>query len=291
MKILLLGANGQVGWELRKTLAPFGTLTTSARSGNCDRPLDVADLSALTALLEDTRPDVIVNAAAYTAVDQAESEPELARRINAEVPERIGRWAAAQGALVAHYSTDYVFDGTKSTPYVETDTPNPLGVYGRSKLAGDEALLDSGCDALILRVSWVYGTRGRNFLRTMQRLMAERDELGIVDDQVGAPTWCRRIAEATSEALRTMLAADSDRSGLSGVYHFAPAGETSWFGFATAIREAGGFRCKLTPITTPDYPTPAARPADSRLDTAKLRRAFGIEPGSWETDLDTCVRS
>ena len=289
MKILLLGANGQVGWELRQTLSPLGSVTTSARTGDCDRPLDISDPSGLTELLDAHRPDIIVNAAAYTAVDKAESEPELAMRLNAEVPEWIGRWAADHRALVVHYSTDYVYDGTKPEPYVETDTPNPLGVYGRSKLAGDEALLNSGCDALILRVSWVYGTRGNNFLRTMQRLMAEREELRIVDDQVGAPTWCRRIAEATAEAARTMRGRDNNRSKLSGIYHFAPSGETSWFGFAAAIRAAGGYQCNLTPITTAEYPTPAARPANSRLDTGKLRKAFGIAPDAWDADLAACL--
>lgn len=290
MKILLLGANGQVGWELRQTLSPLGSITTSARTGACDRPLDISNLSGVSELLDAIRPDLIVNAAAYTAVDKAESEPELAMRLNAEVPERVGRWAADHGALVAHYSTDYVFDGTKNGAYVETDAPNPLGAYGRSKLAGDEALLNSGCDTLILRVSWVYGTRGRNFLRTMERLMAERDELRIVDDQIGAPTWCRRIAEATVDAVQRMLEADRDRGKLSGIYHFAPSGETSWFGFAAAIRDSGGFHCELTPITTAEYPTPAARPTNSRLDTEKLQRAFGIEPSSWEADLAACLQ-
>jgi dTDP-4-dehydrorhamnose reductase len=289
MKILLLGAGGQVGWELRETLRPLGEVTTTERNGPCDVALDLTDLDALSALLDRVQPALIVNAAAYTAVDQAESEPELANQINAEVPALLGRWAAEHGALVTHYSTDYVFDGTKDGAYVETDTPNPLGVYGRTKLAGDEALISSGCDHLILRVSWVYGERGRNFLLTMQRLMAERDALNIVDDQIGAPTWCRRIAETTGSALGRLLGSEAARRTLGGLYHLAPAGETSWFGFASAIRDAGGFDCKLTPITTAEYPTPAARPANSRLDTGRLQQAFRTIPSTWNDDFADCL--
>jgi dTDP-4-dehydrorhamnose reductase len=287
MKILLLGAGGQVGWELRDTLGPLGELTTSEHRGPCDEPLDLTDLDALSALLDRVRPVLIVNAAAYTAVDQAETEPELARQVNAAAPAHLGRWAAHNGARVVHYSTDYVYDGRKSGPYNETDAPNPLGVYGRTKLAGDEALLASGCDPLILRVSWVYGRRGRNFLLTMQRLMSERDELRVVDDQVGAPTWCRRIAEITAEVLE---AGGSDGTK-AGVYHLAPSGETSWYGFASAIREHGGFDCRLTPIPSTDYPTPAARPANSHLDTTKLRETFGIAVDDWTADLAACLAS
>jgi dTDP-4-dehydrorhamnose reductase len=285
MTVLVLGAGGQVGWELRDTLRPLGEIVTSERSGPCDHLLDLTDLEGLTALLDRIGPQLIVNAAAYTAVDQAESEPELAEAINADVPARIGRWAADHGARVVHYSTDYVYDGRKPEPYVETDTPNPLGVYGRTKLAGDEALLASGCDPLILRVSWVYGQRGRNFLLTMQRLMAERDALRIVDDQIGAPTWCRRIAGTTAQILQRA----DEQIPTAGLYHLAPAGETSWFGFASAIREHGGLDCTLTPIPTSEYPTPAARPANSRLDTAKLRQTFGITPNDWQSDLAACL--
>ena len=231
------------------------------------------------------QPSLIVNAAAYTAVDQAESEPGLAHQINADVPALLGRWAVGHGALIAHYSTDYVFDGSKDGAYAETDAPNPLGVYGLTKLAGDEALIASGCDHLILRVSWVYGTRGRNFLLTMQRLMAERDALNVVDDQIGAPTWCRRIAETTGSALGKLLGSEEAHRTLGGLYHLAPAGETSWFGFASAIRDAGGFDCELTPITTAEYPTPAARPANSRMDTTKLQSTLGIMSNYWDTDL------
>jgi dTDP-4-dehydrorhamnose reductase len=289
MNILLLGANGQVGWELRQTLSALGSVTTAARSTDCDHVLDVTDSDAVNRLLDAVQADLIVNAAAYTAVDQAESEPELAAAVNADLPKRLGRWAAAHDALVAHYSTDYVFDGSKDGPYGENDTPNPLSVYGRTKLAGDEALIDSGCDHLILRVSWVYGARGKNFLLTMQRLMAERDLLRIVDDQFGAPTWCRRIAEATTTATKAMLESSQAKSDLSGLYHFAPAGVTTWYGFATAIRDASGLDCELEAITTAEYPLPAHRPANSQLDTGKFSRTFGSEPSSWEADLTACL--
>ena len=289
MNILLLGANGQVGWELRQTLSALGSVTTAARSTDCDHVLDVTDSDAVNRLLDAVQADLIVNAAAYTAVDQAESEPELAAAVNADLPKRLGRWAAAHDAPVAHYSTDYVFDGSKDGPFGENDTPNPLSVYGRTKLAGDEALIDSGCDHLILRVSWVYGARGKNFLLTMQRLMAERDLLRIVDDQFGAPTWCRRIAEATTTATKAMLESSQAKSDLSGLYHFAPAGVTTWYGFATAIRNACELNCELEAITTADYPTPAHRPANSRLDTGKFSRTFGSETKSWEADLAACL--
>lgn len=290
MNILLLGANGQVGWELRRTLGPLGTITTCARSTNVDEPLDISDLPATASLLDRIKPDVIVNAAAYTAVDQAESEPETAALINAELPTLLGRWAADHGALVGHYSTDYVFDGSKDTPYTEHDTPNPLGIYGRTKLAGDDALIDSGCDALILRVSWVYGNRGKNFMRTMQKFMAERDELRIVDDQFGAPTWCRRIAEATSLAVAQILASPENRLAKTGLYHFAPSGETSWFGFASAIATAGNYQCRLTPISTEEWPTPVQRPASSRFSTEKYFQTFALEPSTWHDDLAACMQ-
>ena len=289
MKILLLGATGQVGWELVRTLSLLGELVTTARSAGADRLLDTSDLKALKALLDSEAPDVIVNATAYTAVDKAEGEPELAMRLNGEVPGILGAWAADHGALVMHYSTDYVFDGTKDGPYVETDTPNPASVYGRTKLAGDEALLASGCATIILRVSWVYGMRGRNFLLTMKRLMAERDELSIVNDQIGAPTWCRSIAQATSLVLARTPEDAEGRRRLSGVYHFAPSGSTSWYGFATAIRDALGLECRLKPIPTSGYPTPAVRPGNSRLATGTLVQAFGLQPNAWEMDLGLCL--
>lgn len=287
MRILLLGNNGQVGWELRSTLAPLAELITTSRGGDSDHHLDTSDLSALQHTLDKVRADVIVNATAYTAVDRAESEPDLAMRLNAEVPEALGRWAAQHGALVVHYSTDYVFDGSSTRPYRETDTPNPLSVYGRTKLAGDQALLASGCRALILRVSWVYGLRGHNFLLTMQRLMRERDSLNIVDDQIGAPTWCRSIARNTASATARL---QDDRSLPGGIYNMAPHGATSWFGFAEAIRDELGLACELSPITTDQYPTPAVRPKNSRLDSSRLRDTFGLALADWREDLHACLR-
>jgi dTDP-4-dehydrorhamnose reductase len=289
MRILLLGATGQVGWELARTLSVLGELRTTGRDGRGDLQLDTGDLQQLQSTLDSVAPDVIVNAAAYTAVDKAEDEPERAMLLNAEVPDLIGAWAAEHGALVIHYSTDYVFDGSKDSPYVEADATNPVSVYGRSKLAGDQALLASGCAALILRVSWVYGMRGSNFLLTMRRLMQERSALNIVDDQVGAPTWCRTIAQVTATALARLPDEDDTRHALSGVYHLSPGGSTSWFGFATAIRDALGLQCDLHPIPSSEYPTLASRPMNSRMDAGKLQKAFGLQLPGWERDLALCL--
>lgn len=289
MRILLLGVTGQVGWELARTLSVMGELRTTGRGGSGDLQLDTGDLKQLQATLDSVAPDAIVNATAYTAVDKAEDEPEHAMLLNAGVPDLIGAWAAKHGALVIHYSTDYVFDGSKDTRYVETDATNPVSVYGRSKLAGDQALLASGCAALILRVSWVYGMRGSNFLLTMRRLMQERSALNIVDDQFGAPTWCRTIAQATSTVLARIPDEDDTRQAISGVYHLSPAGSTSWYGFATAIRDALGMQCSLTPIPGSEYPTPARRPVNSRMDSTKLENAFGLMLSGWEQDLALCL--
>jgi dTDP-4-dehydrorhamnose reductase len=289
MRILLLGVTGQVGWELARTLSVMGELITTGRGGSGDLQLDASDLRQLQATLDSTAPDVVVNATAYTAVDRAEDEPERAMLLNAEVPGLIGAWAAMHGALVIHYSTDYVFDGSKDTPYVETDATNPVSVYGRSKLAGDQALLASGCAALILRVSWVYGMRGSNFLLTMRRLMHERSALNIVDDQVGAPTWCRTIAQVTATALARMPDAEGARQALCGVYHLSPGGSTRRFGFATAIQDALGLQCDLHPIPSSEYPTPAGRPMNSRMDAGKLEKTFGLELPGWERDLALCL--
>jgi dTDP-4-dehydrorhamnose reductase len=289
MRILLLGVTGQVGWELARTLSVMGELITTGRGGRGDVQLDTGDLRRLQATLDSTAPDVVVNATAYTAVDKAEDEPAQAMLLNAEVPGLIGAWAARHGALVIHYSTDYVFDGSKDTPYVETDATNPVSVYGRSKLAGDQALLASGCAALILRASWVYGMRGSNFLLTMRRLMQGRSALNIVDDQVGAPTWCRTIAQVTATALARMPDTNDARQALCGVYHLSPKGSTSWFGFATAIQDALGLPCDLHPIPSSEYPTPVSRPMNSRMDAAKLQKAFGLELPAWERDLALCL--
>jgi dTDP-4-dehydrorhamnose reductase len=282
-KILLIGKNGQVGWELRRTLAPVGRVLA------VDYPeIDLTDAAAARRLVRDNKPNVVVNAAAYTAVDKAESEIKTAQLINGVAPGVLAEAAKQVGALLIHYSTDYVFDGTKTTPYVETDAPNPLGAYGRTKLEGDEAIRATGGNHLIFRLCWVYGARGQNFLLTMQRLARERETLRIVKDQFGCPTWSRLIAEATTLALRQVLAA-SDANIFKGTYHLAAGGSTNWHTFASRIV---GFvpeaerRCReVAAITTAEYPTPAKRPAYSVLDCGKLKKTFGIQLPQWEDGL------
>lgn len=286
MNILLTGKNGQVGWELARALLPLGNVAAFDHAG-----LDLADAAAVRRKLDEVRPDAIVNAAAYTAVDRAESEPELASAINAAAPALLAQEAARRGALLIHYSTDYVFDGAKAAPYVETDPTAPLGAYGRSKLAGEEGIRAAGCEHLIFRTSWVYGARGANFLRTILRLAAEREELRVVNDQIGAPTWARLIAEATAHALKQAMRERRDRAFRSGTYHLAAAGETSWHGFASAIVAGrSGLRVKaVTPIATADYPLPAPRPANSRLDTAAFRARFDLVLPDWRDCLPLCL--
>ena len=286
MNILLTGKNGQVGWELQRALLPLGRVAAFGHG-----ELDLADPGAVRRKLDEVRPEVVVNAAAYTAVDKAESEPEQANAVNAAAPALLAQEAARRGALLAHYSTDYVYDGAKAAPYVESDKTNPLGAYGRSKLAGEEGIRASGCDHLIFRTSWVYAARGANFLRTILRLAAEREELRIVMDQIGAPTWARLIAEATALALRQALAERRHGRFESGLFHLACAGETSWHGFASAIVAGrSGLRVKtVTPITTADYPLPAPRPANSRLDTSAFRARFGLALPDWRDCLPFCL--
>lgn len=284
-KILLTGATGQVGWELRRTLAPLGEVIAPDRAS-----LNLADPDAIRRLVQATQPDLIVNPAAYTAVDQAESEPALAHAINAEASAILAELAAQRGVPLVHFSTDYVFDGGKATPYVEDDRANPLNVYGRSKWAGEVAVRQANAQHLILRTSWVYGLRGRNFLLTMLRLMRERRELKIVADQMGAPTWSRLIAEATALVLVQCLAGGRGE-GAWGTYHLSSAGETSWHGFAEAIAELAGItpRPVLTAIPTSAYPTPAQRPANSSLSNAKLVATFGVALPDWRAALALCL--
>lgn len=282
-RILLLGHRGQVGWELRRTLAPLGELHA------WDYPeLDLADGQMLERVVRQVGPAIIVNAAAYTAVDRAESEPERARQINALAPERLARLAGERGAWLVHYSTDYVYDGKQQRPYVETDPTGPLNTYGRTKLEGDQAVQASGCAHLIFRLCWVYGMRGNNFLLTMLRLARERETLRVVADQIGSPTWCRLIAEATALALQQVLVTP-EPARWSGVYHLRCAGETSWYEFARRIVEtvpAGQRKCReVIPIRTEEYPTPARRPAWSVLSCEKLERTFGLALPHWETAL------
>lgn len=289
--ILLLGSSGQLGWELQRTLAPLGQVVAASRQGTHGPRIDLADPDGLRRLFAEVRPWMVVNAAAYTAVDRAESEPELAHAINAAAPGLIGELARAAGAGVVHYSTDYVFDGATGRPCREVDAVAPINVYGRSKFEGECALLDSGASALIFRTAWVYGLHGHNFLRTMLRLFAERDEVRVVSDQIGAPTWSRMIAEATAQVLSQLKADRSRLDEVGGLYHLTAAGETSWHGFAQAILELSRADCRLLPITTAEYPTPARRPARSVLDHSKLRETFGLALPDWADSLRQCLES
>ncbi|MBO9663756.1 dTDP-4-dehydrorhamnose reductase [Dokdonella sp.] len=297
-RILILGANGQVGHELLDALKPLGEVLAATRDGTladgapCLRA-DLADAASLREALEAARADVIVNAAAYTAVDRAEDEPEPADRVNHRALGEIGDWARAHGALVVHYSTDYVFDGSGTRPYREDDATAPLGVYGRSKLAGEVALRASGAEHLIFRTAWVYAAHGHNFLRTMLRLGAEREELCVVADQVGAPTPARWIARTTAAAIeRRQSAAPEARGALSGVFNLVAGGHCSWFEFAAAILGEAAARGliarapRVLPIATADYPTRARRPAYSVLDCARLKSAFGLELADWRVGVD-----
>jgi dTDP-4-dehydrorhamnose reductase len=271
LRILLTGATGQVGWELRKTLAPLGEVRPLDRFG-----LNLADVPTLVASVRALQPGIIVNAAAYTAVDKAESERDEAFAVNATGPRVLAEEARRIGALLVHYSTDYVFDGEKASPYAEDDPTHPLSVYGESKLAGEQAVLKSGCRHLVLRTSWVYGPRGRNFYLTMLRLAKERAELRVVDDQVGAPTSSLEIARATATLIE---------KGAQGLYHMTASGETTWCGFAREILKQAGIEIPVVAIRTEDYPTPARRPRNSRLDCSKLQREHGVALAPWEEAL------
>ena len=290
-KILLLGKNGQLGWALQRVLAPRGELVAHDRS-TCD----LADLDGLRAVVRAARPDLIINAAAYTAVDRAETEPELCHRINAEAPRVLAEEASRHGARLVHYSTDYVFDGAKAGSYTEDDAPNPLNIYGASKLKGEQAICAQDGRALILRVSWVYGLTGRNFARTMLRLAAEREELRVVADQIGAPTSVDLIAEITGRWIDRWQ--DGTMPADGGIYHLAPRGETSWHGFAVAlVSEAHrcGWRLRaqpetVIPIGTAGYPVAAARPRNSRLLADKLLRALPLSLPEWQRDAVRFVR-
>lgn len=291
MRILLTGCNGQVGWELNRTLSPLGEILPLNRL-----QLDLADLSGLRQTVQKYSPDVIVNAAAYTAVDKAETEQALAFRINAEAPGVLAEEANKSGALLIHYSTDYVFDGGKSSAYMEEDTPHPINAYGHSKLAGEKAIQAIGGDHLILRTSWVYAARGNNFLKTILRLAAEREVLNIVDDQIGSPTWARLIAETTAHMLRQSLFERLQGRFSSGIYHLTSTGETSWYGFANAIveiaRQQGSLTLKnrtINPIPATHYPLPAPRPINSRLSTERLQQHFQLELPSWTDALKLCM--
>jgi dTDP-4-dehydrorhamnose reductase len=279
MKILVTGRDGQVGWELARVLPQIGEVVALGRN-----ELDLGDPGQIVKVVREVKPDVIVNSAAYTAVDKAESEPEQAYLVNAAAPGFLAAEAKALGALLIHYSTDYVFDGAKQGPYVETDVPRPVSVYGDSKLAGEQAVQAVGGRHVILRTSWVYAARGKNFLLTMLKLGMEKPQLRVVDDQRGAPTWARSIAEATATIIR-------DGDPPSGLYHFTAAGQTTWCGFAREILRLAEIATPVKGITTAEYPTPAKRPANSVLDTQKLRQAFGIRIAPWGESLAACLQS
>ncbi|MDZ4327280.1 MAG: dTDP-4-dehydrorhamnose reductase [Pseudomonas sp.] len=285
MRILISGQHGQVSSELQKRLAVLGELVVPGRD-----QLDLAQPEQIRQQVRRVRPDLIINAAAYTAVDKAESEKAAAFSVNAEAPGILAEEAAALGIPLIHYSTDYVFDGSKTAPYNEADEPHPLGVYGKSKLAGEQAITAVKGKHLILRTSWVYSTHGRNFLLTMQRLLQEKPELRIVADQIGAPTWAGTIANSTLALIERWQAGET---GAWGTYHLTAQGETSWFGFAQAIgealREQGKPCANLLPITTSDYPTPASRPLNSRLDCSRLQREWGVSQPDWQTALRECL--
>jgi len=288
MNILLLGKNGQVGWELQRSLSVLGELVALDR--HSDPCGDLGQPERLAETVRALRPDVIVNAAAHTAVDKAESEADLARTLNATAPAALAQAAAETGAWLVHYSTDYVFDGSGTRPWQEDDATGPLGVYGQTKLEGEQAIAASGCRHLIFRTSWVYAARGGNFARTMLRLAQERERLTVIDDQRGAPTGADLIADVTAHAIRAAM----QRPELSGLYHLVAGGETSWHGYAShAIARARALRpelawkvAEIAPVPTSAFPTPARRPLNSRLDTRKLQQAFGLNLPHWQQGVD-----
>lgn len=291
--LLILGREGQVGWELERCVVSLGKVIAV---GLHTAPLSVnlADKAAVRDLVRSVKPDWILNAAAYTAVDRAESEPDLALAVNGEAPGVLAEEARRGGAVLVHYSTDYVFDGTANRPYVETDQTSPLNVYGQTKLAGERAIQAVGERYLIFRTTWVYGARGHNFLLAIQRLARERDELRIVADQIGAPTWSRFLAQTTAHVV-AVLERNRDRiDEVAGLYHVTNVGQTSWHGFAEAIvahmreRHALGAK-RVLPIATEDYPTPARRPKYSILDNTKAEQTFGISCPTWEQALTLCL--
>ncbi len=288
-RILLIGSDGQVGWELRRSLAPVGQVIAASLGGELGPSVDLLDNASVRRLFRETEPDMVVNAAAYTAVDKAEADGALAQAINADALGLIAELAAASRIPVVHYSTDFVFSGDTDRPYREEDPPNPVSVYGETKLAGERALLESDADALVFRTAWVYGVRGNNFLLTMLKLFRERTELRVVNDQIGTPTWSRMLAEVTAQILYRVAVGDLDMGRIKGLYHVTSAGATSWYGFAEAIREASQDRCRLVPIPTSEYPAPARRPAYSVLDTRRFRETFHLTLPDWRQSLSLCL--
>lgn len=295
MKILLTGVTGQVGQELQQTLKNLGEVIAVGRDASHPIQMDLAQPDTICSVIREIKPNLIVNPAAYTAVDKAESEPELAMAINGIAPGIIAEEAVKVGAAIIHYSTDYVFDGESNIPYTEEDEPNPQNVYGQTKLAGEQAIRAVGALHLILRTSWVYGLRGKNFLLTMLKLAREREEIRVVDDQIGAPTWSRMIAEVTAQILSQSKGNVSDfLTEKGGLYHLTTSGQTSWYGFAKAIFEHDdGARIlqRLLAITSEQYPTPAKRPNYSLLDSQNLSDTFEQIIPEWERCLELALNS
>jgi dTDP-4-dehydrorhamnose reductase len=283
-RILLFGHDGQIGWELRSRLAGIGTV-----HGLSYPDVDFSDPPAVRRLVRDVSPGLIVNAAAYTAVDRAEDEPLVARAVNAGGPAVLGEEARRLGAFLVHYSTDFVFDGVKGTPYREDDLPRPLSVYGQTKWEGDQAVLASGCACLIFRVSWIYGLRGSNFLLTLRRIAAQGKPLRVVDDQIGCPTWCGVVADATLDVLKQAFrpGCRGDAFDEGGLYNMVCGGHTSWYGFARAFLSRAAV---VEPIPASEYPTAATRPAYSVLDCGRLERTFGVSMPDWQDALGECMR-
>ena len=284
--VLVIGGNGQVGWELRRALLPLGRVVSTTR-----QEMDLASPDCIRRYVNHAQPDLIVNAAAYTAVDRAESEPDIANAINGIAPGILAEEARRRGILLVHYSTDYIFDGSSSSPYDEDDAAKPLNVYGKTKYAGEVAIRQVDPRHLILRTSWVYGARGKNFLLTIRRLARERDTLNVVSDQTGAPTWSRAIAETTAQVLARCWGSQSVEalSATSGTFHLTASGATSWYGFARALLRDMVKTPSIKCITTAEYATPAARPKNSLLSNAKLEHTFGIALSDWQTQLDLCL--
>ena len=291
MKILLFGKNGQVGWELNRSLLPLGEIIALGRED-----ADFSNAESLRKVVQEIKPDLIVNAVAYTAVDKAEAEEELAKKINGVAPGVLAEEAFKINALLVHYSTDYVFDGTKKSSYVETDEPKPVNAYGRTKLAGEKVIQTSGCDYLIFRTSWVYGSRGHNFLLTILKLAKEREELSIVSDQIGSPTSARLIAETTILCIRQAINEKNKGVFTPDLYHLTASSSSSWHGFAKEIVEVAKQKLSvdlkindIKAIPTAEYPTPAKRPMNSQLDFTKLEQEYGIVMPHWKKILDLCI--
>ena len=287
MRILLIGGEGQVGWELRRTLAPLGTVNAPLRSD-----LDLESADSIIRVVRDIRPQLIVNAAAYTAVDRAETDVDTATRVNGDAVGILAEEAKRGGAVLVHYSTDYVFGGNKAGPYTETDEPDPINVYGHTKLLGEKRIREVNPAHLIFRTCWVYGSRGRNFLLTIRKLAMERPVLKVVSDQTGCPTWCRLIAEATAQVVAMSAAAQGPDLDWfkenGGLYHLAAQGSTTWYEFARAILAGEEGQARVNAIPSVEYPTPARRPRNSALDSSKIQRQLGIALPDWRAGLDLC---